>query len=279
MIAPRRGLLLLLACLALALGPGGAVAQKSKSKTLTGPIELSGSQPRVIEDRLVFTSRKGRSGKAQKYLIVRLEAGRVYRFEVSGPDNAPSLLLNNSEGQGVARATAKRGARKTELVYGCPKAGSYILLVSTVESVSGSVPFTLTIQQEQGLPTATAFDPSAVTLPFEGGKGFAVGHLTPEEPRDRVHADSYRKTFTLALNAGTTYRIELRSTKLALRLRLEGADGKSLAEQTAPARVTWHCTRTGLYRVIATTTRGQATGNFVIAVEPVDETKLSSPPR
>jgi hypothetical protein len=97
--------------------------------------------------------------------------------------------------------------------------------------------------------------------------------LNEADPEDKVsHAPS--KSYSVKLEAGKSYQIDLTGPRLLMLVRLENEDGREVASARGPgpsrsATITWRCEREGIYRVIATTAAGQRikTGSFRLAVQ------------
>lgn len=82
--------------------------------------------------------------------------------------------------------------------------------------------------------------------------------LTPEDPKDEVMKNSYTKTYTVKLEAGKTYRIDMTSKEVDSLLRLLNPDGGQVALDDdgggyPNARIVYKADQAGDYKIVATT--------------------------
>ncbi len=92
------------------------------------------------------------------------------------------------------------------------------------------------------------------------------GKLTEDDPKDAVLKNSYAKTYTVKLEAGKTYRIDMTSREVDSLVRLENPNGNQVASDddgggNRNARIVYKADRNGAYKIIATTF-GQPMGQF-----------------
>jgi Ca2+-binding EF-hand superfamily protein len=102
------------------------------------------------------------------------------------------------------------------------------------------------------------------------------GQLTCKGTIEEAVDDLYRgkksfKIFTIKLEQGQTYEIDLISKAYQAFLYLEDADGNLLAENSSPnvgenSHMVFHADGAGTYRLIATSQGGVRTGDFVLSV-------------
>jgi hypothetical protein len=100
------------------------------------------------------------------------------------------------------------------------------------------------------------------------------GQLTNTDPKDKLRKSSHHKVHLCKMEAGHTYVIDLQSTQFDTYLRLEDPRGTDLAQDddsggNLNARITFRPTRTGNYRVIATSFM-PATGAYTLIVRKLD---------
>lgn len=103
------------------------------------------------------------------------------------------------------------------------------------------------------------------------------GELTDKDARDPKEAECYCKTFPIKLQEGRSYQIDLVSKDFDAFLRLEDADGKAVAEDDdgggdLNARIVHKATKSGDYKIFATTFAKNATGKFQLTVTSPDAT-------
>lgn len=108
--------------------------------------------------------------------------------------------------------------------------------------------------------------------------------LAEDDPKDKVMRNSFAKTFSVKLEAGKAYRIDMTSREIDSLLRLEDPSGNQVALDDdgggyPNARIVHKATQDGEYRVIATTfgqPMGQfkLTGAFTLIVSPAGPVDL-----
>jgi len=109
--------------------------------------------------------------------------------------------------------------------------------------------------------------------------------LKDTDPLDKVQKNSYAKIHEVKLAAGKTYKIEMRSSVLDSFLRLEDADGKTVAADDdsaggakgLDARIVFPATKEGTYKIIATTPtqfQPKATGPYTLIVTEASKSEL-----
>jgi hypothetical protein len=98
------------------------------------------------------------------------------------------------------------------------------------------------------------------------------GELTKADPRDRVRTTSFARVFHVRFEQGRTYQIDLLGVNgLDTYLRLDEVEDREVTSDddgggARNARIRFECSRTGVYRVVATTCHGDATGRFLLLI-------------
>jgi hypothetical protein len=97
------------------------------------------------------------------------------------------------------------------------------------------------------------------------------GELINADLKDIVRTESFCKTYTFKMTAGKNYQIDMKSTVFDSYLRLEGPDGKQVAEDDDSggmrnARIVYRAAKTGDFQIIATSL-GESTGKFTLIVK------------
>jgi hypothetical protein len=98
------------------------------------------------------------------------------------------------------------------------------------------------------------------------------GELDAKSERDTVRTRSYRKVYLVSLQANQVYSIDLTSSAFDPYLRLEDPSGRRLSENSSGggylhARIVYPAPGDGVYRVIATTSRANATGRYELRLQ------------
>ncbi len=109
-------------------------------------------------------------------------------------------------------------------------------------------------------------------LAFRDGLAQIASRLTAGDPHDKVRPGSYCKVFTVALQQGSVYQVDLHSKAFDAFLRLEDAAGQPLAFDDdgggyLNSRIVFACPATGTYRLIATSFVAGATGDFTLTAQ------------
>lgn len=174
-----------------------------------------------------------------KHYEVRLEAGQKYRLDMSSAAFDAYLRLEDSAGKELAKDDDSGNNRNARITFACPTTDNYRLVATTTGSLGA---FTLTVE--------SLSPPGPKMLRFEARD---EGTLTQESPKDK--GDPYR-AYSIRFETGRVYRIDMTSKAIDSHLRLEGPDGKELAQDDSSgggldARITHLCRVTGTYRIVA----------------------------
>jgi predicted Zn finger-like uncharacterized protein len=107
-------------------------------------------------------------------------------------------------------------------------------------------------------------------LQLKGGSAYVTGHLGQADPRDKLRPFPC-KIYTVNLEAGRTYQIDMASEDMDSFLRLENPNGQQVAADDdgggfPNARISFPCQQAGMYRISCTTFRG-GIGTFTLKVE------------
>jgi hypothetical protein len=111
-------------------------------------------------------------------------------------------------------------------------------------------------------------------LKFKGSHAHCNGDI--EEPTEaRYRGKKSYKIFTITLEAGKTYRIELQSKAFQAFIYLEDSGGDVVAENSSPnigglSHIIYRALKTGTYRVVATSLGGFRTGQFLVSVRAIE---------
>jgi hypothetical protein len=110
---------------------------------------------------------------------------------------------------------------------------------------------------------------AAKDLALKDGTVTEESKLDNNDGRDPVYRQSFAKLYTIKLERGKIYQIDMMSKELDSFLRLEDANRKQLAYDDdsgggQDARILFNCPADGTYRIIATTFTGGSSGGFVL---------------
>jgi hypothetical protein len=108
-------------------------------------------------------------------------------------------------------------------------------------------------------------------LVLKNGSISIDGRLSQDDPKDSVRAACFRRIYSVHLQGGRTYQIDLKSRQFDAYLRLEDGQGTQLAEDDdsgggLDARIVFNCPLDGTYRIIATSLV-PGIGEFTLTVQ------------
>lgn len=200
------------------------------------------------------------SGKRDAYhkiFSVSLEAGQTYQMVLRSKEFDAYLRLENQAGRSLAADDDGAGGLDSRILYRCKVPGAYRLVVTTFKPLQVGA-FTLQVE--------TVRDKALEKVLFRKEE-----RLASTDPLDGARIKSHHKAYNVELEAGKTYRIDLRSEVLDCFLRIEDAAGMQLAQDDdgggmLNARLLFTPPATGTYRLIATTFKDRQVGPFVLTV-------------
>jgi hypothetical protein len=210
---------------------------------------------------------KGLNDKGQPYQVVALktESGKTYQVRVTSPIGSPLLELQDLKGKVLQTSTFGPGPAST-LTYSSKKEGEYRIAI--IGQVGQKTSFTLTITESKLLPPQ-----APQKLVVQAGKPAVVNsQLTLQDqsaPINKLH-----KVYTFEGKKGITYQIDLHSKAFDAYLYLKDAQDKTLMEnddngESLDSRIVFTATKTGTYKIVATSLGGQETGPFTLTVKEI----------
>jgi serine protease Do len=205
---------------------------------------------------------------------VDFASNRHYRIDMKSKDFDAYLRLEGPDGKTVARDDDSGGDRNARIVLRSTTAGTYRIIATTYrfnpkEDAKGGAKlgaFTVEVQQGAKLPELTLKD----------GKVRIESRLTKDDPKDYGsggYSSTPSRAYTVRFEAEQTYRIDLTSRRFDAFLRLEGPDGKMVAEnddsdEGLDARIVFRCRTTATYRIIVKTVASPwKFGDFALTVQ------------
>jgi WD40 repeat protein len=247
--------------------PGASSPPKEPPPALT-QLTLTNGQA-VVNAALTDKDAKDslRQGSYCKVYSVPMIAGRRYRAEMECKATAPCLRLETPDGRPLRE---NNGLPLARVSFFCTRSGTYRLSATT--NLAGATgEFTLRVQAEPMRPPGTG-NAVVTELKLDRGKAVAKAALTPADARDAVRQGAYCKVYSLPMEAGKKYQIDMVSKAIDPFLRLEGPGGLRLAEDDDSggglnARIVFNCTKTGTYRIICTTFAERILGEFTLTVQ------------
>ncbi|MBI1829881.1 MAG: hypothetical protein HYR84_00355 [Planctomycetes bacterium] len=255
--ALRLSLVLLLAVGFLA--QTGSRAGESKPKE---PVKKKAEpfKPIVVDSELINADLKDKvySNSFSKTFTFKMEKGRTYQIEMSSNVLQPAIRLEDAGGSQVAQAVDPLGNGRAMLLFQ-PKKTEDFQIIATTPNGGALGKFTLHVK-----------DASAYNILTVNEK------LTQNDAVYAGAANKKHKLFTVNLEAGKTYQIDMISAEFDSYLFFESPDKKLLAQDDdgggyPNARIIHKATQTGKFRVICTYFGGGGNlGNFTLTVRQTD---------
>jgi hypothetical protein len=219
----------------------------------------------------------------RKVYTVALTAGKAYQIDLKSKDFDTVLRLEDAKGKEVAfNDDVDPSTFDSRIIYKAAASGDFKIIVTCFdEKKVGN--FTLSVVEADKKAIATAaskFKGTPIELKIKDGKATHAGELNEKDPTAFKH---YYKLFTVELEEGKTYRIDLKNAgedkNFDPHLYVEDAAENAVANDDdggdgLNSRLTFKAARTGTYRLIATTNPQLQTGRFTLEVgPPVDPKK------
>jgi hypothetical protein len=279
---------------------GAAGQQKAPAKVSTEP-QAAGAQPAggdkgkilsVGPDGLRLTGKLSEddkrvevgSGDKQvrlpaKLYVVRLKAGTKYRLEMKSPTLDSFLLVQTQDGKPLAfDDDSGGGANKLDakLDFTPPKDGTYRVYAASNAKETKPGDFVLTIRAEGGgAGKALTVGPKGLKVEGEVAQTDKLAEVVDGDKRARMPA----KLYLVQLQAGTKYRLEMRSPDIDSFLIVQDADGKQLAydddtgqgANMLDALLDFTPPKTGTYKIYAGALQAGAAknaGKFTLTIRP-----------
>jgi hypothetical protein len=235
----------------LTVGEVGARAQPSALQLRNGRAEVEGQ----------LTDREGREkGKRCRVFSCDLAKGMTYlvRLESGGFDSYLYLLGPN--GQLLAEDDDGAGQLNAQLLWTATEEGPHRVLVTSLNGMQTGA-FHLTV---------AAVAPDHV-LPAKLKNQYVrmTGQLPTKAP---IYDDKPCRAYSVRLEEGKTYQVDLVSTDFDAYLYLLGPDGKELARDDDSggdlhARIIYPVKATGTYRIQACSLGPQGAGKYFLVIQ------------
>jgi hypothetical protein len=197
-----------------------------------------------------------------KTYTIKLEKGKAYQIELNSRAFQTALRLEDSTGQSIAQNIDQFGMQRASLFHQPSKTGDFEIAVTSINGNSVGK-FTLTIKDASRSTVLAVSDKLN-----QNDKAYAAG------------GGKKHKLFTVDLEEGKTYQIDMVSKSFDSYLYFESPDGKLLAQDDdgggyPDARIIHKAAKSGKYRVITSYFGGGGNlGDFTLTVRLTD----GSPP-
>jgi hypothetical protein len=199
------------------------------------------------------------SGRPSKAFMVKLLEGNTYAIDLRSmtPKFDPLVRLEDEAGKEVGKDDNSGGGVDAHLVYKPAKTGNFKVIVTAASDELGR--FHLIVDQHGNVGTVG----TGTEVVLMGGAATLSSKLLVNDPRDTVKNESPARSFPIKMSAGKTYVIDMigkgkTGVDFDPYLRLEDSAGKEVAANddgggNFNARITYACTKSGSFTIIATT--------------------------
>ena len=215
-----------------------------------------------------------------KVFRVTLTGGARYQIDLkSKAFDAYLRLLDTKDNEVAFNDDADIATFDSRIVYQPAKTGDFKIVITSLDGKAGKFSiFAIEVDAKTPLLTGSRFVTKAIPLKLSDGKATYKGELT--ETDGTAHKRAY-KLFKVEVEQDKTYRIEAHAADpktLDASIILEGAGGLPIASdrssgKEANPRLTYKAAKSGIHRVIVTTTRESQTGRFTLDIAPAADAK------
>jgi len=220
------------------------------------PIVVSGEWITADAKDRVFTN------SYCKTYTLKMEKGKTYLLDLTSTVIQAGLRLEEAGGNQVAQDFDQFRNQGASIVYRPSKTDDFqIIATSAQPNAIGK--FTLTVKE------LTGDEGKPIELQLAKGQVSITNALARTDQR---YSGKICKQLTIKLEAGKTYQFDHKSRNFDAYLYLIGPDGNVLAQDddsggNLDSRIVHRATKTGEYRVIATSLGGQGIGPFTFIVQ------------
>ena len=227
-----------------------------------------------------------KSSPARSYTVT-LEKGKRYLIELKSASFDAYLRVHDADGKRIAfNDDAGPETLDARIIVPIEKAGDYKIVVTSRDGKAGK--FSLSVIEAGKQPTQTG-SPYRVKgkppeIKLEKGKATHSDELNEKDP---THTRRSYKVYAVKLDAGKTYRIDLKAkdaSQLDCYLVVETAEGDTLATnddvatkekdiQPPDSRIVLTVKDAGTYRIIATSLLPNQAGRFTLEIAPTEPAK------
>jgi hypothetical protein len=262
-------LLLAVALFGALLHSGVQAGDKDKKDD---PKEQPKEQPKetVIDAELTNADLKDRvlTESFHKPYVYKMKKGHTYQIDLISRAFDAYLRLENPKGDQVAANDDGGGMLNSRITYRAPEDGDYMILAMSLGGGSTGK-FTLKVKE---LTPAAPVNAKGFDLKLDKGQVAAASMIAANDP---AYKGKRHKAFTLHVEAGKTYQIDMISMAFDPYLFLENPDGEVIAQdddggEGLNSRITFKAAKAGKHRIICTYF-GNGDGEFNLTVRQTDE--------
>lgn len=203
-----------------------------------------------------------------KTYAVKLTKDIVYQIDLKSKDFDAIARIEDPKSNQVAFNDDALDGKGTDarLLLRPGADGEFTVVATNRDGKAGK--FSVAVVERPDLKSASIYPEKSIALKWQAGK---VKHAGSFMEQDGLVFSKHYKAFTLNLEKGKAYRIELQSGDFDAFLVLEDPNGNIIAQDDdssggVNARITFTPEAAGLYRIIATTATARCVGGFEILV-------------
>ena len=254
-------------CLPLTLNLQSYAGDKKKTEQLkkTDPIvskddELNAKDPRDTHQTLKKSPRKT--------YAVTLAKDKVYQIDLKSKDFDAIARLEDSKGKQVAFNDDSPVAKGTDarILFRPAETSEFTVVATNRDGKAGK--FSLAVTERPDLKNASIYPALSIAMPISvETKDRKVNHVDRFHEMDGLVFSKHYKAYSIKLDKGQTYRIELKSGDFDAFLVLEDPNGNIIAQDDDSggginAGINFTPEVAGTYRIIATSATARRVGGF-----------------
>ena len=196
--------------------------------------------------------------------MVKLAKGHSYQIDMTSNEFDAYLFLENAGKKLLAEDDDSGGELNAQILFTAPEDGTYRLIATSFAGAeTGS--FQLRIEE-------TAKEQPKQNVHAISSGQYTIGTQLNDEDGSYGDDKGHARVFLVKLLKGHTYQIDMTSDEFDAYLFLENAGKKLLAEDDDSggelnAQILFTAPDDGVYRVVATSFGGAATGYFTLRIE------------
>ncbi len=225
-----------------------------------------------------------RNGSHRKIHMHKMEKGKSYQIDMAGQAFDAYLRLEDSKNNQLAEDDDSGGNLDARIVFTAPRTDDYRVIATTFGAGAvGKYKLTIKEQTLEVKPPPPPEKYKGDPLKLAAGTGGLQGKLDESEQKLR---GKFLKVFEIDLEAGRTYRIDMKSKDFDAFLVLHDREGNVVAAnddvdaKSTDARLLYKAAKSGPYTLLATSLNPKETGGFELTITPVEakDEKKAAPP-
>lgn len=225
-----------------------------------------------------------RNGSHRKIHTFKMEKGKSYQIDMATRAFDAYLRLEDAKNNQLAEDDDGGDNLDARIVFTAPRTEEYRIIATTFAAgATGKYKLTVKEQNLEVKPPPPPVKYKGEALKLVAGKASLEGKLAESE---HLLRGKFLKVFDLDLEAGRTYRIDMKSKDFDAYLVLHDREGNVVAAnddispKSTDARIQYKAAKSGPYTLLATSLLPKESGNFALTITPitVKENPKADPP-